>query len=62
MWEMGGDHSGIVRTYLGVVSDLKSVLKSQFWVSKLQLLTCAFLATLSECVEKKQGIVSDLDV
>ena len=28
------------RIYLEVVSDLKSVLKSQFWVSKLDFLIC----------------------
>ena len=28
------------RIYLKVVSDLKSVLKSPFWVSKLDFLTC----------------------
>ena len=28
------------RIYLGIVSDLKSVLKSPFWVSKLDFSTC----------------------
>ena len=35
-----GNTPGMSRIYLEVVSDLKSVLKSQFWVSKLDFLTC----------------------
>ena len=36
-----GNTQGMSRIYLEVVSDLKSVLKSQFWVPKLDFLTCA---------------------
>ena len=35
IWEMGGNTQGMFRIYLEVVSNLKSVLKNQFWVSKL---------------------------
>ena len=35
-----GNTPELSRIYLEVVSDLKSVLKSQFWASKLDFLIC----------------------